>query len=123
MVLQDIHGLAPGNLFAYIEKVAAHPKHGTIAGFKLGRSYGFLRGCLVALKIPFEEVHPGVWQRSLGCLSGGDKKVTRQRAQNLFPHNKVTHKVADALLIMEFGRRLRSKQETDDARASTAASP
>ena len=97
-VFRLLSGLAPDSV-ACIERVAAHPKHGSIAGFKLGRSYGFLRGCLTALGIPFIEVAPGKWQRALECLSGGDKAVTRARAQQLFPGLRCTHAISDALLL------------------------
>jgi hypothetical protein len=46
-----------------------------------------------------------VWQGALECLSGGSKNVTKLRAQQLFPGEKVTHGSADALLIAEYGRR------------------
>lgn len=90
---------------AYIERVHSMPKQGVASSFRFGESYGFLRGLLIGLKIPFETVAPGVWQRNLRCLSKGDKNVTKARAQELFPSVKVTHAIADALLIAEFGRR------------------
>lgn len=92
--------------FAVIEAVSAMPKQGVSSTFKFGRSYGFLRACLIASEIPFAEVRPAVWQRELGCLSRGDKNVTKARAQQLFPKLKVTHALADALLIAEYARRL-----------------
>jgi len=98
---------ASAPLFAYLERVHAMPKQGVASTFKFGQSYGFLRGCLVAVGIPFEEVTPAKWQRALGCLSKGDKNVTKAKAQQLFPGIKVTHAIADALLIAEYGRRLR----------------
>lgn len=114
---RDIYDLLAGlpkHSFACIEKVAAHPKHGTIAGFKLGNSYGFLRGCLTALEIPFEAVPAGVWQRALGCLSKGDKNVTKAAAQRLYPKGKWTHATADAVLLAEYCRRLLIKREGTD---------
>ena len=91
--------------FAYIERVGAFPGLGVSSTFKFGQSYGFLRGCLVACGIPFEAVTPAKWQRSLACLSKGNKNVTKAKAQELFPALKITHAIADALLIAEFGRR------------------
>ncbi len=38
-------------------------------------------------------------------LTKGDKNVSKRRAQELFPALKVTHAIADALLIAEFARR------------------
>lgn len=92
--------------FAVIERVHSMPKQGVASSFKFGQSYGFLRGCLIASGIPFEEVTPQAWQKELGCLSKGDKNVTKRRAQQLFPSLKVTHATADALLLAEFARRL-----------------
>jgi len=40
----------------------------------------------------------------LGCLSKGDKNVTKAKAQEQFPNIKVTHATADALLIALYGR-------------------
>jgi Holliday junction resolvasome RuvABC endonuclease subunit len=83
------------------------PRQGVSSTFKFGTSYGFLRGVLVALEVPFEAVTPAKWQRSMSCLTKGDKNVTKARAQELFPEVKVTHAIADALLIAEYGRRIR----------------
>lgn len=94
--------------FALIEKVHSMPKQGVSSTFTFGQSYGFLRGCLIALGIPFEEVTPRKWQAAMGCLSKGDKNVTKARAQQLFPSVKVTHAIADALLIAEYCRRMRA---------------
>lgn len=91
--------------WAVLEKVGASPQMGRTSAFSFGKSYGFLRGVLTASKIPFDEVSPQKWQKALGCLSGGDKRVTRAKAQQLFPNIKVTHAIADCLLIAEYARR------------------
>jgi len=95
--------------FAYIEKVHSSPQMGVTSSFSFGKSFGFIIGCLTALQIPFEFVTPQKWQKSLGCLSKGDKNITKQKAQQLFPNSPVTitHNIADALLIAEFGRKER----------------
>jgi crossover junction endodeoxyribonuclease RuvC len=103
-----------GKVFAVIEAVHSMPKQGVASSFKFGRSYGFLRGCLVASGIPFEEVTPQKWQKALGCLTKGDKNVSKRKAQQLFPSLKITHATADALLIAEYARR------TYNARAGKA---
>lgn len=90
--------------FAMIEHVWAFPRQGASSTFKFGRHYGFLRGLLVALAVPFESVSPAVWQRSMRCLSGGDKNVTKARAQQLYPHVKLTHATADAVLIATYAK-------------------
>jgi len=91
-----------------IEKVHSMPKQGVASSFKFGRNYGFLRGLLVALELCFDEVTPQRWQKAMGCLSHGDKNVTKQKAQQLFPTMKITHSTADALLIAEYCRRTHS---------------
>jgi len=91
---------------AVLERVSAMPRQGVASTFKFGVSYGLVQGFLVAADIPFEKVTPGVWQRKLGCLSGGDKNVTKRRAQELFPAAHVTHHVADAYLLAEYARRV-----------------
>jgi hypothetical protein len=43
----------------------------------------------------------------MGCLTGGDKNVSKNRALELFPEvdevKKITHATADALLIGKYG--------------------
>jgi len=93
--------------FAYLEKVHSMPKQGVASTFKFGQSFGFLQGILVASEIPFELVTPQKWQRYLGRRTKRDKNITKARAQELFPDIKCTHAVSDALLIAEYGRRVR----------------
>lgn len=90
---------------ALLERVHAMPKQGVSSSFTFGRCYGFLRGLLIALEIPFDEVTPQAWQKSLRCMTKGNKNVSKQKAQQLFPKIKVTHAIADALLIAEYLRR------------------
>ncbi|MCK9597973.1 MAG: hypothetical protein M0R06_02965 [Sphaerochaeta sp.] len=92
-------------MFAFIEKVHAMPKQGVTSTFKFGVSYGFLQGMLVAHKIPYDFVTPQKWQKELGCMSKGDKNITKQKAQQLYPKMKITHAIADAILIAEYCRR------------------
>ena len=90
---------------AVLEKVRSSPQMGVVSAFTFGRSYGACRMALTAAGIPFDEVAPHVWQRKLECLSGGDKNITKARAQQLFPGVPVTHVTADALLLAEYCRR------------------
>lgn len=108
--------------FAIIEKVGpargknedgSSRKQGVSSAFTFGQSYGFLRGLLVALEIPFQEVHPLTWQREFGLIVRGAKLTqtqrknrNKQKAENLFPDMKITHAIADALLLAEYGRRI-----------------
>ncbi len=96
---------APVVKLAWIERVHSMPKQGVASSFKFGQSYGFLRGILIGLRIPFEEVTPQSWQKAMGCLTHGDKNVSKAKAQQLFPGWKISHATADAMLIAEACRR------------------
>ena len=88
---------------AYIEQVSSSPQMGVVSAFSFGRGYGNLEMALTAAGIPFERVRPQVWQKALGCMTKGDKNVSKRRAQELFPDRKITHATADALLIAYYG--------------------
>jgi Holliday junction resolvasome RuvABC endonuclease subunit len=100
---------------AVIERVWSSPQMGVSSAFKFGVNVGWCRMALAALKIPFDEVLPTAWQKAMGCRVGtsraaggpvgGDKNITKRRAQALFPEMTITHANADALLIAEFCRR------------------
>ena len=93
---------------ACLEFVSASPQMGVVSSFSFGRGYGNLEMALTAAGIPFERVRPQVWQKSLGCMTKGDKNVSKRKAQELFPQLKITHATADAILLAEFGRRLQN---------------
>jgi len=88
-----------------LEKVHSMPGQGVASSFKFGQGFGHLEMALTAAKIPFTYVTPQKWQKELGCLTGGDKNVSKSRAQQLFPPIKCTHAISDALLIAEYCRR------------------
>lgn len=90
---------------AYLEQVSSSPQMGVKSSFTFGNGFGHLEMALTAAGIPFERVRPQVWQKFLGCMTGGDKNVSKRKAQELFPQIKCTHATSDALLIAEFGRR------------------
>lgn len=94
---------------AMLEKVHSMPSQGHVGAFTFGKGYGALRMALTAAFVPFDEVRPAVWQKALGCLTKGDKNISKRRAQALFPHVRLTHATADALLIAEYGRRLETR--------------
>jgi hypothetical protein len=107
---------SPRIRMAVLESVHAMPKQGVSSAFKFGRGFGVLHAALVAFGIPFEFVLPGKWQQPLGCILQGrtgpeDRKTEKKahnkaRAQELFPGQKVTHAIADALLMAEYCRRV-----------------
>lgn len=101
--------------FFLIEKVAGST--GGIQGRTSGRSMftfgwnaGFVYGLLVENKLA--EITPVKWQKEFGLIrtnkkeSDGDKKRRHAaKAQKLFPQQKVTQQIADALLIATYCRR------------------
>jgi len=93
---------------AIIERVHAMPGQGVTSMFTFGQGYGSIRMALIAAGIPFDEVTPQRWQKDTGCLTGGNKNISKAKAQQLFPSVKITHATADALIIAEWGRRGRA---------------
>ena len=96
------------NLFdarATLELVHSSPQMGVKSAFTFGEGYGRLQMALTAMGIPYERVRPAMWQKAMGCLTKGDKNVSKRKAQELFPDLKITHAIADALLIAEYNRR------------------
>jgi hypothetical protein len=99
---------------AYVEKVWATPQMGRTSAFTFGRGYGFLRGILCGLGIPFEEVSSLKWQQAFSLREKGrtiGKEDTKKhnaikaKAQQLYPWLKITHATAAPLLICEWGAR------------------
>jgi hypothetical protein len=90
---------------AYLEAVSSSPQMGVVSSFSFGRGYGNLEMALTAAGIPFERVRPQVWQKAMGCMTKGNKNISKQKAQELFPSIKCTHAVSDALLIALYGSR------------------
>lgn len=89
----------------YIEKVGYIKGDGPMGSFTFGKVYGFLRGMVTVLGWPIYNVYPAVWQGRLGCLTGGNKRVTLNRAKEMYGHAglKITHATADAILIAHYG--------------------
>jgi len=104
---------APRIAKAAIERLQPMQLTSKVTMFKLGRSYGFLRGILTVLQVPFDEVQPKAWQHGIGCIYPSKAKhsqrkaVNRQKAQQMFSRIpfRIDDKTADALLIAEHCRR------------------
>lgn len=97
---------------AYLENVGhGMPGQSSAATAKFARHNGHLEMALYSLGIPTEMVTPQKWMKfysnSLGKSTGMEKKEWKNRlkgeAQRLFPNEKVTLCVADALLIANYG--------------------
>lgn len=101
-------GINRGHVF--IEQVNPRPGEGVKSVFTFGRAYGFLRGLVLANRMPLEEVSPQTWQQKLALGKKYPSKAIRKRVhmakgQQLFPQVKTTLENADALLIAEYGWR------------------
>lgn len=59
---------------------------------------------MVASRMRWDWVMPAKWQAALRCKTGGDKKITMAKAQQLWPHLTFTQKNAEGLLIAEWCR-------------------
>ena len=105
-IFQCVNDLSThGGARACLEKVSAYPQMGVTSAFTFGRGFGKLLMALAAAGIPYDLIRPQDWQSTMGCRTGGDKNISKQRAQALFPNVKCTHAISDALLIAEFCRR------------------
>ena len=87
-----------------IEQVNAMPKQGVSSTFKFGHSAGVCEGLIVGIGLPYKLIRPAKWQQLMRCRTKGDKNISKQAAQRLFPGVKVTHATADALLLAELCR-------------------
>ena len=96
---------AHGSSVCYIEKVQHMTGDGGGGSFTFGGINSLLRGALLMAEIVPRDVYPMAWQAAKESLTGGDKNISKARAIELFPGQKITHAVADALLIAEYGRR------------------
>lgn len=118
------------NSFAFIEHAQAqsrydpqlkrHVPQGSVTNFNTGFGFGLLRGMLAARMIPYQIVRPQAWQKVMfdGMTNTADTKTLsaivagrlfpdldlRKSERCRTPHDGKT----DALLIAEYGRRLRS---------------
>ena len=96
----------------WIEKVGYMPGDGGMGSFTFGRIAGLLAGLSWGQGWEPHYVYPMMWQSALGCLTRGNKNVSKNKAISLFPtyHAErprgITHGIADALLIAEYGRRM-----------------
>jgi hypothetical protein len=100
-----------GAWVAFLEEIPKFSGPNGSAMIKLGIRYGEVRGCLATLGFRVVELPPKAWQKALGLgvkASYGTrwKNHLKERAQALFPDLSVTLKTADALLILEAGKKL-----------------
>lgn len=116
---QVLDFLDPARTRALVEKLGGMPRDKNGKAMQsgttmlvMGRNYGHVEMALVGRHIPFREMLPRQWQSIMGVLGDGKESRTEKKnrhkamAQELFPGVKVTHAIADALLLAECLRRL-----------------
>lgn len=97
--------------FCITEKVASMPQNGVKASHTFGVIVERTLYTLELCKIPFQEVTPQTWMKTymLKKEKGESNTLWKNRlktkAQQLFPHEKITLATADAFLIAEYCRR------------------
>tara|TARA_R100000655_G_scaffold37588_2_gene72232 strand:+ start:6484 stop:6933 length:450 start_codon:yes stop_codon:yes gene_type:complete len=107
---QDISGaladaMTVGPCYAVLESVHSTPQMGVKSAFSFGQAYGQVEALLIAHKCPYEKVSPQRWQKDLGCMTRGDKNVTKAAAASLFPNMRIIHANADAFLLAAWGKK------------------
>lgn len=95
-----------------LEQVGARPGQGVTSMFHFGENFGWIRGVLQALSIPYQTVTPLKWKREFSVTS--DKGSSVKACQKLFPSADLhatsrcttPHDgIAEALLMAEYARR------------------
>lgn len=77
----------------YLEQVNAMPMQGVSSAFNFGRTYGEIRGVLIALNYEVHDVTPQTWKFNVGlrAVTGATtkdrKNASRARAIELFPES------------------------------------
>ena len=111
-----------------LEKVASRPGQGARSTFTFGRVYGQAETAIICNAINLERVSAAKWQKSFSLITGKDVSRTKKKnqhkalAQELWPDLKITHAIADALLICEWWRRVNLAQVADLAYTHTGRS-
>lgn len=94
-----------------LEKVHSQPKNGGKANFSFGSITERTLLSLEICKIPYQEVTPQTWMKTYMLKKEKTESNTqwknrlKDKAQQLFPNEKMTLWAADTILIAEFARR------------------
>lgn len=117
-ILECLRKYSSSTLFSndgvcYIEKVGTGmPGQSSKSTATFARHCGHLEMALLALGIKTNDVTPNKWEKSyqLGKSSNASKtewkNKLKAKAQQLFPKERVTLAVCDALLLAEYGRKI-----------------
>jgi hypothetical protein len=125
-LLREVIGSADGadEILVTIESVHAMPKQGVSSSFDFGQTFGVIIGALYALGVPFQLVSPAKWKGKVfdssprGKEQAEQKTAARDLARRLFPgladslRRVKDADRAEAVLMAEYGRRVRGKGVT-----------
>jgi crossover junction endodeoxyribonuclease RuvC len=107
-------GFESEEVLVVLESVHSMPKQGVASSFNFGEGLGMWKGIVAAFGFPLEMPTPQRWMKAIMEGTGGGKDANRNKAIQLFPSLADQLKLvkhdgrADALLMAEFGRRLRN---------------
>jgi crossover junction endodeoxyribonuclease RuvC len=99
-----------------LESVHSMPKQGVASSFSFGQGLGMWQGIIAAFGMALEMPSPQRWKKAMLADQGKDKDASRFKAIQLFPSltSQLSRKKddgrAEALLLGEYGRRLRKGQ-------------
>lgn len=99
------------NLIIVTELSQPMPRQGTVSSFTYGRHFGTFEDAGIYLQIPYHEVRPAIWKKSMALTSSKTDSIIACR--RLFPTIDLTPAgcrkehdgIAEALLIAEWARR------------------
>lgn len=102
------------NFIVVVEKGQAFPQQGVVSMFNYGKTCGIIEGILLALGYRHILVIPQEWKREILSGTTHDKEAAIAFCKRFFPEinlrpgakRKDHDGMADALAIMEYGRRV-----------------
>jgi hypothetical protein len=99
-----------GDQFVMLERVHSMPRDSAKGAFTFGKWVAYVEMALIGNQLlPMDTVRPQEWMGKLGCMTKGDKNVTKAKAQQLFPGMKIAKYAADGLLIGYYAREVWQK--------------
>jgi crossover junction endodeoxyribonuclease RuvC len=104
------------DVLVVLESVHSMPKQGVASSFSFGEGLGMWKGIIATLGLPLEMPSPQRWKKEMLADQGKDKDASRAKAIALFPSlatqlaRKKDDGRAEAILMAEYGRRLRKGQ-------------
>jgi hypothetical protein len=109
-LFEGIAKLTQGDQFCVLERVHSMPRDSAKGAFTFGKWVAYIELALIGNKLlPMDTVPPQKWMGYLGCMTKGNKDVTKAKAQQLFPDMKICKYAADALLIGWYAREVYGK--------------